>query len=231
MKPYRLVSRRLVVFVLALIFAPVLAMGTAAAKPLHVIAFGDSLTAGYGLPAPESVPARLQAALRADGLDVTIVNAGVSGDTTSGGKARLDWVLATAPGGKPDLVILELGANDALRGIDPALTRSNLDAILATLTKRGIPVLLTGMKAPPNMGPHYVAAFDGIYPDLAKKYGVAYDPFYLEGVAAVPSLNQSDGMHPNAEGTMRIAQRLKPIVAGLLKNRAAKTEGARKGKP
>lgn len=190
-----------------------------AGSPRVIIAFGDSLTAGYGLAATDSIPVRLEAELRARGKAVTIVNAGVSGDTSSGGRARLDWVLASIGQAKPALVILELGANDALRGIDPKLTEQNLDAMLTTLKARGIPVLLCGMMAPPNMGKEYGAAFNALYPALAKKHGIALDPFFLAGVAARPDLNQPDGMHPNAKGARLIASRLAPVVAALLTER------------
>lgn len=207
-------------FCAALVF-PGLSAAAARAAPeaeTVVVAFGDSLSAGYGLGPGESVPARLEAELTARGFPVRVINAGVSGDTTNGGLARLDWVLASVPGGRPALVIVELGANDALRGIDPALTRKNLNAILQVLTKRQIPVLLSGMVAPPNMGAEYGAAFNSIYPDLAAKYPVTYDPFFLEGVAAKPNLNQMDGMHPNAAGARLIAKRLAPIVSALLRH-------------
>ncbi|MDA5192661.1 arylesterase [Govanella unica] len=181
-----------------------------------VVAFGDSLTAGYGLPSTDSIPVRLETLLRKTGHRVTVVNAGVSGDTSSGGRARLDWALASLDKTKPTLVILELGANDALRGIDPRLTADNLDHILKTLKARGIPVLLCGMKAPPNLGRDYGVAFNAIYPALAKKYDLPLYPFFLDGVAAQPRLNQADGMHPNAKGAELIASRLAPIVAPLL---------------
>ena len=180
----------------------------ARAGDLVVLAFGDSLTAGYGLPARDAFVARLQAALRQQG------HAGsVSGDTTSGGRARLDWTLS----GKVDLVILELGANDGLRGVDPRVTRANLDAMLAALGKRNIPVLLAGMLAPPNLGPEYGEAFNSIYPDLARKHAVTLYPFFLQGVAAKPALNQNDGLHPNAAGVRVIVAAMTPYVVDLLK--------------
>ena len=202
--------------VLLVLLGLVLAAAPASAAPSHVIlAVGDSLTAGYGLPQDQSFPAQLQAALKARGMEARVINAGVSGDTSRDGRARLDWVLSglDAP---PGLVILELGANDALRGLDPAETRANLAAILATLKARKLKVLLEGMKAPPNMGPRYARAFNGIYPALAKAFHVALDPFYLAGVAAEPGLNQADGMHPNARGVAVIVKRLAPDVARLL---------------
>ncbi len=180
-----------------------------------VLAFGDSLTAGYGLATGQSVPARLETALNASSTKVTIHNAGVSGDTTAAGLARLNWVLASLPR-KPDLVILELGANDALRGIDPKITRSNLDAMLGELGKRGVPVLLAGMKAPPNLGREYALPFNAIFPELAKRHKVKLYPFYLDGVAANPKLNQADGMHPTVEGVAIIVRKLMPVVQQAL---------------
>jgi acyl-CoA thioesterase-1 len=184
----------------------------AAAEPLRLLAFGDSLTHGYGLPAGETFPEQLEAALRADGLEVTVINAGNSGDTTAGGRARLDWALAD----DPDVVILELGANDGLRGLDPAATYDNLDAILARLKEADLPVLIAGMLAPPNLGREYADAFNAVYPRLAEKYGVPLYPFFLDGVAMDKALNQSDGIHPNAAGVAEIVQRIKPHVVRLL---------------
>lgn len=184
----------------------------AAADPARLMAFGDSLTHGYGLAPGETFPEQLEAALRADGLDVTVLNAGNSGDTTAGGLARLDWALAD----DPDAVILELGANDGLRGLDPAATYANLDAMLARLAREGLPVLLAGMLAPPNLGREYGKAFNAIYPRLAEKHAVPLYPFFLEGVAAQRSLNQGDGIHPNAAGVAEIVARIKPHVVGLL---------------
>lgn len=182
------------------------------AAPLRLVALGDSLTAGYGLPASQAFPTRLQAALKAAGHDVVIENAGVSGDTTSAGLARLDW---SVPDGT-DGVILELGANDMLRGLDPAIAETSLDAILARLKQRGIPVLLVGMQAAPNLGAAYKQGFDAIYPRLAEKYGVRFYPFFLDGVAGQPSLNQPDGLHPTAAGVDLIVQRILPAVEGFL---------------
>lgn len=185
-----------------------------AEHPKMVLALGDSLTAGYGLPQPDAFPVQLQAALNAAGGNVSIINGGVSGDTSAGGRSRLEWLLA-----QPfDLVIVELGANDGLRGLDPAETRKNLDWILATLQKRGIATLLSGMLAPPNLGEDYGAEFNSIYPDLAQKYGAALDPFFLQGVAADPLLNQTDGLHPNATGVAIIVKRLVPQVLKLLQS-------------
>lgn len=184
----------------------------AATRPDHTIAIlGDSLTAGYGLAAADAFPARLQAALRRSGIAAKVIDAGVSGDTTAGGRARLDWLLQE----KPDLLIIELGANDALRALDPAQAEVNLDAILATARQQGIPVLLAGMHAPRNLGAEYVRRFEPIYPRLAKKYGVELYPFFLEGVAGVPELNQGDGLHPNARGVDEIVRRMLPQVRRL----------------
>jgi acyl-CoA thioesterase-1 len=190
------------------------------AGPYTVLAFGDSLTAGYGLPRGESLPDQLQEALEVRGLDIQMINAGVSGDTTSGGLSRLDWALEGVQDARIDLVILALGANDALRGIAPDLTRSNIAAMIERLQARGIPVLLAGMVAPPNMGPEYAAAFNPIYSDLAARYDVPLYPFLLDGVAAEPTLNQDDGMHPNEKGVSVIVDRLAPMVADLLNERA-----------
>ncbi len=196
-------------WVTALLF---LAVSGAKASETVILAFGDSLTAGYGLTAAESFPVRLERKLRADGLAVRVINGGLSGDTTSGGLSRLDWALAD----KPDLVVVELGANDALRGIAPEVTRKNLDSILGKLRDAGVRVLLAGMRAPPNLGDDYARVFDGLYADLAAKYNVALYPFFLDGVAAVPALNQSDGMHPNAAGIDTIVDRIAPYVARLV---------------
>ncbi len=185
---------------------------------LRLLAFGDSLTAGFGLPKNVSFTAQLERALGEEGLAVTVINAGVSGDTSAGGLARLDWTLAGTPHGGPDAVIVELGANDALRGINPRVTYDNLDAILSELGRRGLPVLLAGMRSPPNMGPEYAAAFNDIYARLADKHGVALYPFFLEGVAADPDLNQEDGIHPNARGVAEIVKRMSPAVKVLLKD-------------
>jgi acyl-CoA thioesterase I len=167
-----------------------------AAETVRIVALGDSLTAGYGLDAEDSFPAVLEAELRKRGHDVEVTNAGVSGDTTRGGLERLDWAV---PEGT-DAVILELGANDALRGIEPGATRANLESIVEQLVARDIAVLLAGMQAPPNLGDDYAAAFNAIYPDLAEQYDVLLYPFFLAGVAAERHLNQSDGMHPNELG-------------------------------
>jgi acyl-CoA thioesterase-1 len=190
----------------------------AAGDSLRVLAFGDSLTAGYGLPKEDSFTAQLERALEKEGFAAAVINVGVSGDTSAGGLARLDWTLGGTPHGGPDAVIVELGANDALRGIDPRVTYDNLDAILSEIRRRGLPVLLAGMRAPPNMGSEYAEAFDGIYARLAAKHGVALYPFFLEGVAADPELNQADGIHPNARGVAEIVKRMSPAVKVLLKD-------------
>ncbi|MGN6466997.1 MAG: arylesterase [Rhizobiaceae bacterium] len=184
----------------------------AMADPVGIVGFGDSLMAGYRLGPGESFADRLQAALRKDGRDVTVANAGVSGDTTSDGLARLDW---SVPDGT-DLVILELGANDMLRGVDPALTRKNLDTMIGRLKKRGIAVLLFGMKAAPNLGSDYQKAFDAIYPDLAAKYSLPLYPFFLDGVAGHRDLQLDDGMHPNAAGVERMVTGALPFVEKAL---------------
>jgi acyl-CoA thioesterase I len=183
-----------------------------AERPVNIVALGDSLVAGYGLAGTDAFPVKLQRALVAKGLAVQIVNAGVSGDTASGGLSRLDW---SVPDGTA-AVILELGANDALRGIDPAITRKALDAILRRLTERKIPVLLCGMLAPPNMGVEYVRAFNAIYPDLAAQYDEILYPFFLAGVAADPKLNQRDGLHPTAAGVAVIIEHILPQVEQLI---------------
>ena len=184
----------------------------AADKPVRIVAFGDSLTAGLGLPAQDAFPAKLQAALKAKGLAANVVNAGVSGDTASAGLERLEW---SVPDGT-DGIILELGANDALRGLDPALTQKALNEILDKLAARRIPVLLAGMKAPRNLGSDYTARFDAIYPALASTHPVVFYPFFLEGVAADPHLNQGDGLHPNAAGVDVIVARILPQVEELI---------------
>jgi acyl-CoA thioesterase-1 len=198
------------VFLAALAVLPVSAAATA--EPYRIVGFGDSLMAGYGLDAGQSFPEKLEKALREKGHDVVIAKAGVSGDTTSGGLSRLDW---SVPDGT-QLVILELGANDMLRGIGPDITEKNLDAMLARLDERNIPVLLAGMRAAPNLGPDYQSAFDAIYPRLAERYGVALYPFFLDGVAADRAFLLEDGMHPNAAGIDRMVERMLPAVEKLI---------------
>ena len=187
-----------------------------AAQTFSIVALGDSLTAGYGLPSQDAFTTRLQQRLTANGLNVEVVNAGVSGDTSKGGLARIDWSVPDGTG----LVIVELGANDALRGISPAETAKNLDAIIVRLKQRGIDVLLAGMLAPPSMGSDYETAFNAIYPGLAAKHDVPLYPFFLDGVVADPQLNQADGMHPNAAGTDVIIERLSPMVDKLVRSLA-----------
>jgi acyl-CoA thioesterase I len=182
------------------------------AKPIKMVVLGDSLSAGLGLPASSAFPVRLQKSLKDKGIAVDMINAGVSGDTSSGGRDRLDW---SVPEGT-EAVIVELGANDALRGIDPKLTRSALSDILTQLKARKIPVLLCGMLAPPNYGDDYSARFNAIYPDLAKSFGVPLYPFFLEGVATDARLNQADGMHPTAEGVDVIVKNMLPTVQAFL---------------
>ena len=204
--------KRFLVFPMALLAVLALAVGTAAAEPRKIVGFGDSLMAGYGLDAGQGFPERLQAALRAKGHDVVITNAGVSGDTTSGGLARLDWSVPE----DTQIVILELGANDMLRGITPDITRKNLDAMITRLQQRGITVLLAGMRAAPNLGPDYQAAFDGIYPELARQHDIALYPFFLDGVAADRQFLLDDGMHPNATGVDRMVERFLPTMETVL---------------
>jgi acyl-CoA thioesterase-1 len=197
---------------LALATALLLQMAPAPAATLRILAFGDSLTAGYGLKPGDGFVPQLQRALAGAGIDVEVIDGGVSGDTTAGGLARLDWALAD----RPDLVILELGANDMLRGIDPALTRANLDAMLGRLAQAKVAVLLAGMRAAPNLGADYVGQFAAIYRELAARYRVPLYPFFLEGVAADPRLTQADGLHPNAAGVAEIVRRILPEVEAAL---------------
>jgi len=186
--------------------------GVRPAKPIKMVVLGDSLSAGLGLTASAAFPERLQKSLQSKGIEVEMINAGVSGDTSSGGRDRLDW---SVPEGT-EAVILELGANDAMRGIDPKLTRSALTDILTRLKARGVAVLLCGMVAPPNYGSDYSARFNAIYPDLAKSFGVPLYPFFLEGVAADAKLNQTDGIHPTAEGVDVIVRNILPAVQAFL---------------
>ncbi len=190
-------------------------MLTAHAAPARVpklLVFGDSLVAGYGLPHEDGFEAQLQAALARANRPVQILDGGVSGDTSAGGRARLDWALAD----NPDAVIVELGANDALRATDPRETDANLTAILNTLAARHLPVLLCGMLAPPNLGAAYGGEFRAVYTRLAARPGLLFDPFFLEGIAGNPSLIQADGLHPNAEGVRRNVARVLPLVERLL---------------
>ena len=180
-----------------------------------VLAFGDSLYAGYGLDHGESLPDLIQQRLRAQGIDGELINAGVSGDTTAGGRMRLAYTLDGLDR-TPDLVLLGLGGNDVLRQINPAETRANLEAMLDELERRGIPVILTGMLAPPNLGPDYAGQFNAIWPDLARKHDAALDPFILQGVIGNQTLMLPDGVHPNALGVAKIADRLAPLVESQL---------------
>jgi len=191
-----------------------MALPTSAAipAPVRLLVLGDSLSAGYGLAHDDGFEAQLQAALQAHGHAVTVVDGAVSGDTTAGGRARLDWAL----GDGADAAIVELGANDGLRGVDPADMAANLTAILDSLAARHIPVLFTGMYAPPNFGQDYETAYRAVFDRLGRRPGLLYDPFFLEGVATVPDLNQPDHLHPTAEGVRRIVARLLPLVEKLL---------------
>ena len=202
---------------LALFQALLLVMATPAqAREVLILAFGDSLSAGYGLKPQDAFPAQLQTTLRKQGVAARVHNGGVSGDTTTAGRGRLGWVL-TGLKAKPDLVILELGANDMLRGQSPALAKANLDAMIADLKRRKIPVLLAGMKASYNLDRRYRAEFDGIYPLLARKHGVRLYPFFMDGVAGNRALLLPDQMHPNAKGVSVLVQRILPSVKASLK--------------
>jgi acyl-CoA thioesterase I len=206
---------RMLVLGLTLIGAePAFAQASAAigAKPIKMVVLGDSLSAGFGLAGSDAFPAKLQKALKAKGIPVDMVNAGVSGDTSSGGRDRLDW---SVPEGTR-AVIVELGANDALRGTDPAVTRAALSDIVTRLKARGIAVLLCGMLAPPNYGNDFAARFNAIYPDIARSSGVPLYPFFLEGVAADARLNQADGLHPTAAGVETIVNNILPTVEAFL---------------
>ena len=181
----------------------------------RIVVLGDSLTAGFGLAREDAFPARLEAALRAQGHQWQVVDAGISGDTSAGGRARLDWVLADGP----EIVIVELGANDGLRGLPTEGMEANLDAILARIGESGASILLAGMRAPANFGADYAAAFRAVYERLAARHRVALYPFFLEGVAMEPALNQPDGIHPNAAGVDEIVRRILPHVVALVLRR------------
>ncbi len=200
------------------LFIPVLVMshsvGATQSRPMRIVALGDSLSAGYNLPASAAFPVVLEKALKARGLAVTVENAGVSGDTASGGRDRLDWSVANGT----DLVIVELGANDALRGIDPMITEAALDEIITKLKSRKINVLLAGMLAPPNNGPDYARAFNGLYGRLATKHAVPLYPFFLEGIAGEPKFNLPDGIHPTAAGVDEIVKRILPMVEEVVRS-------------
>lgn len=205
-------------FFASLAITALLSVGSARAEPVKLVGFGDSLMAGYQLPAADAFPVKLEKALRENGYEIEIANAGVSGDTSSGGLARLDWSIPEGTQG----VILELGANDALRGIPPEETEKNLDAMLTRLKERGIAVLLAGMLAPPNMGPEYGERFNGIYQRMAEKHGVALYPFFLDGVVTKANLQLEDGMHPNSEGVDVMVATILPATEAFIKSIPAK---------
>lgn len=213
--------QRLAALVLITLVCGLIPAAADPARPVRLVVLGDSLTAGYGLPADAAFPSKLARALTAKGIAVQVTNAGVSGDTASGGLGRLDW---SVPQGT-DAVIVELGANDALRGLDPQLTKDALDKILSKLGDRHIAVMLAGMQAPRNLGADYGRRFDAIYPALASTHPVVFYPFFLEGVATDPKLNQGDGLHPNAGGVDVIVARILPQVEELIA-RARKSRGS-----
>ena len=198
--------------ILLVIATLLLSTQMALAKPITLLALGDSLTSGLGLEASEAFPAKLEAALKSSYPELKIINGGVSGDTAVDGLARLDWALIDEVGG----LIVELGANDALRGLDVAQTETALNAIMVKAQLRNLPVLILGMKAPPNMGPDYVERFNGLYPRIAVKYQALFYPFYLDGVAANASLNQADGIHPNGQGVDVVVSKVMPSVEELI---------------
>ncbi|HWY62907.1 MAG TPA: arylesterase [Rhizomicrobium sp.] len=204
-----MISRFKFIFALSLIMA---AAGPVEARPVRILALGTSLTQGYGLPPGTEFTTQLESALKAAGVDAQVENAGVSGDTSAGGLARLEWSLAD----HPEAAIVELGSNDMLRGIPPSETEKNLRAILSRLQKDHVAVLLTGMMAQRNLGADYARQFDGIYPRLARDYNVVFYPFILDGVALNPKLNQADGMHPNPAGVKIIVARILPYVKKML---------------
>jgi len=209
----------LIAVILALTF------GQARAESGKILVLGDSLTAGYGLPEWQAFPAQLEDHLRAQGYDWSVINASISGDTTAGGLARFDWTVGDiSRGNGPDLVILELGANDGLRGLPVVEMERNLDAIIAKLTEAGIGVLLAGMYAPPNYGEEYSAEFRAAFVRLAAAYDIPFYPFFLDGVAAKPALNQADGMHPTAQGVAEIVRRIAPYVVSLIGTRRTQAE-------
>jgi acyl-CoA thioesterase-1 len=211
---YAALARQFNLFVMGVLAALLLAVGAAQAETLRILALGDSLTAGYGLPSKQDAwPALLEAKLRKQGYDVSIHNAGVSGDTTSGGRSRLAWTMA---GQKPHAAIVALGANDGLRALPPTLMRQNLDAILTALEKGGATVMLAGMKAPPNMGREYGREYAAAFKEVAKAHDAVFMPFLLDGVAARPELNQEDGIHPNAKGIAIMVDRIAPYVVRLI---------------
>jgi acyl-CoA thioesterase I len=194
--------------VLTLLAAPADAQARA-----RIVVLGDSLTAGYGLPKAQAFPARLEAALRQAGIEATVIDAGVSGDTSAGGLARLDWAVGNPA---PEFAIVELGANDGLRGLSPQAMEANLDKILGRLAARNVRILLAGMRAPRNLGREYAEEFDGVFARLAQKHGAVLYPFFLDGIATDPALNQGDGIHPNAAGVEEIVRRILPYVKQLV---------------
>jgi len=193
-----------------------------AAQPIRILAFGASVIAGYGLDAADSLPVQLEAALRAHGVDATVINGGVSGDTSAGGLARLDWALVD----NPDLVIVDFGGNDALRAIDPKATEANLDAIVTRLKAEKRGVLIAGMLAPPNLGKDYTADFNAVFPAVAARHDVTLYPFLLDGVATDSALNQADGIHPNAAGVKVIVERMLPYVLQAIQRLNRKAAGS-----
>ena len=223
--PPRAISANMVLRVLLCNCFLALAAAGPADQPVRIVVLGDSLVAGFGLAPAQAFPAQLERALRARGRAVEVINAGVSGDTTAGGLARLAWAVPE----QTDAVILELGANDALRGLDPAGARSNLDKIITTVRANGAEVLLAGMFAPRSLGKDYVRAFESIYPDLATKYALILYPFFLQGVAMDPKLNLDDGLHPNARGVAEITKNILPAVEQLIERARTKHATATKG--
>jgi acyl-CoA thioesterase-1 len=211
MAPYGALLRRTnalgVIIILFSLLSP-----AAEARTIRVLILGDSLAAGYGLSAPDGFQAQMTAALKARGHDVVLVDGAVSGDTTAGGRARLDWAI----GDGVDAAVVELGGNDGLRGLDPKSTQANLAAILDALAAKHIPTLLTGMEAPPNLGADYAGAFRAVFTTLGQRPGILFYPFFLEGVAADPTLNQADHIHPNPAGVKKEVQRLVPVMEKLL---------------
>jgi acyl-CoA thioesterase-1 len=208
-------AKRIVHALLLLIVASIGMPGEAQAREVHVLAFGDSLTAGYGLPREQGFAPQLEDVLRRNGVRAFVTNAGVSGNTAGNGRARVRWTLDGLKR-KPDLAIVALGANDMLRGIPPRQTREDLDAILAEFRKREIPVVLAGMLAPPNLGSRYISEYNSIFPDLAREYGAPLYPFFLAGVAGNPALNLPDRVHPNFQGVKRMVSGIAPTVLKAL---------------
>ena len=209
---FRFFNAALLALAAILIWLPVSAQAASPLLSPRIVALGDSLTAGFGLRAEDSFPSKLEQAIRAKGVQATVINAGVSGDTSAGGLARLDWVMKD----KPDAVILELGANDGLRGFDPKEMEKNLDAILTRLDAAKIPVLITGMRAPPNLGRDYGAEYESVFKTVADKHHAALYPFFLDGSAGNPELTQADGLHPTAKGVDVIVEKILPAVLRLI---------------